>query len=217
MRIDYLIMARALLPPVDESSSKRRFSFRYTSIGMISHAVKTQGVCNIEERGERRRKLTDLAWYSGALYQGIFFHRWSQTQWLELFFIRHTLPPYPSFILRQRTSFIDLFRHLRSHPYSWQVSDLSSHGRRKHLSKAGGEIRLFGRCDAIDCCSTIGFSQDSVRSQWFIGRQASIHVSVCKVDLERAGYCQCIPRVYLDSAKGMYLYICLLIPRILEG
>ncbi|KAI9253817.1 mitochondrial carrier domain-containing protein [Phascolomyces articulosus] len=42
LRIDYLMMARALLPPVDEASSKR-FSFRYTSIGMISHAVKTQG------------------------------------------------------------------------------------------------------------------------------------------------------------------------------
>lgn len=151
MRIDYLIMARALLPPVDESSSKRRFSFRYTSIGMISHAVKTQGVCNIEERGERRRELTDLAWYSGALYQGIFFHRWSQTQWLELFFIRHTLPPYPSFILRQRTSFIDLFRHLRSHPYSWQVSDLSSHGRRKHLSKSwrGNKVVWQVRCNRL--------------------------------------------------------------------
>ncbi|KAI7855978.1 mitochondrial carrier domain-containing protein [Circinella umbellata] len=42
LRIDYLMMARALLPPVDEKSSKR-FSFRYTSIGMISNAVKTQG------------------------------------------------------------------------------------------------------------------------------------------------------------------------------
>ncbi|KAI9492997.1 mitochondrial carrier domain-containing protein [Zychaea mexicana] len=42
LRIDYLMMARALLPPVDEASTKR-FSFRYTSIGMISHAVKKQG------------------------------------------------------------------------------------------------------------------------------------------------------------------------------
>ncbi|KAI8082863.1 mitochondrial carrier domain-containing protein [Halteromyces radiatus] len=40
LRIDYLIMARALLP-IDEAS--KRFSFRYTSIGMITHAVKTRG------------------------------------------------------------------------------------------------------------------------------------------------------------------------------
>ncbi|KAI8333068.1 mitochondrial carrier domain-containing protein [Chlamydoabsidia padenii] len=40
LRVDYLIMARALLP-VDETS--KRFSFRYTSIGMITHAVKTKG------------------------------------------------------------------------------------------------------------------------------------------------------------------------------
>jgi hypothetical protein len=37
-------MARALMP-MDEVSSKR-FSFRYTSIGMITHAVKTKGVNN---------------------------------------------------------------------------------------------------------------------------------------------------------------------------
>ncbi|KAJ8661284.1 hypothetical protein O0I10_003034 [Lichtheimia ornata] len=42
LRVDYLIMARAIMPPLDEASSKR-FSFRYTSIGMISHAVKKQG------------------------------------------------------------------------------------------------------------------------------------------------------------------------------
>ncbi|ORZ03121.1 mitochondrial carrier domain-containing protein [Syncephalastrum racemosum] len=42
LRIDYLMMARAVMPPVDEAAS-RRFSFRYTSIGMISYAVKTQG------------------------------------------------------------------------------------------------------------------------------------------------------------------------------
>ncbi|KAI8890591.1 mitochondrial carrier [Backusella circina FSU 941] len=41
LRVDYLIMARALLP-MDEHSTKR-FSFRYTSIGMITHAVKTKG------------------------------------------------------------------------------------------------------------------------------------------------------------------------------
>ncbi|SAM02601.1 hypothetical protein [Absidia glauca] len=40
LRVDYLVMARALLP-VDETT--KRFSFRYTSIGMISHAVKTKG------------------------------------------------------------------------------------------------------------------------------------------------------------------------------
>ncbi|CAO3632643.1 unnamed protein product [Cunninghamella blakesleeana] len=40
LRVDYLIMARALMP-VDETSKK--FSFRYTSIGMITHAVKTKG------------------------------------------------------------------------------------------------------------------------------------------------------------------------------
>ncbi|ORX62409.1 mitochondrial carrier [Hesseltinella vesiculosa] len=40
LRVDYLIMARALMP-VDENS--KRFSFRYTSIGMITHAVKTHG------------------------------------------------------------------------------------------------------------------------------------------------------------------------------
>jgi hypothetical protein len=34
-------MARALIP-VNETT--KRFSFRYTSIGMISHAVKTKGV-----------------------------------------------------------------------------------------------------------------------------------------------------------------------------
>ncbi|KAI9315653.1 mitochondrial carrier domain-containing protein [Dichotomocladium elegans] len=42
LRVDYLIMARALLPPIDEASSSR-FSFRYTSIGMITNAVKKQG------------------------------------------------------------------------------------------------------------------------------------------------------------------------------
>jgi hypothetical protein len=42
LRVDYLIMARALMP-MDEMSTKR-FSFRYTSIGMITHAVKTKGV-----------------------------------------------------------------------------------------------------------------------------------------------------------------------------
>ncbi|KAL1930912.1 hypothetical protein VTP01DRAFT_10049 [Rhizomucor pusillus] len=42
LRIDYLIMARALMPPVSETNAKR-FSLRYTSIGMISHAVKIQG------------------------------------------------------------------------------------------------------------------------------------------------------------------------------
>ncbi|GAN10549.1 mitochondrial carrier protein [Mucor ambiguus] len=41
LRVDYLIMARALMP-MDDASSKR-FSFRYTSIGMITHAVKTKG------------------------------------------------------------------------------------------------------------------------------------------------------------------------------
>ncbi|CAO3635044.1 unnamed protein product [Cunninghamella echinulata] len=40
LRVDYLIMARALMP-VDETSKK--FSLRYTSIGMITHAVKTKG------------------------------------------------------------------------------------------------------------------------------------------------------------------------------
>ncbi|ORZ15830.1 mitochondrial carrier domain-containing protein [Absidia repens] len=40
LRVDYLIMARALMP-VDETT--KRFSFRYTSIGMITHAVKTKG------------------------------------------------------------------------------------------------------------------------------------------------------------------------------
>ncbi|KAI8332586.1 mitochondrial carrier domain-containing protein [Chlamydoabsidia padenii] len=40
LRVDYLVMARALLPVNDTS---KRFSFRYTSIGMISHAVKTKG------------------------------------------------------------------------------------------------------------------------------------------------------------------------------
>ncbi|KAI8088450.1 mitochondrial carrier domain-containing protein [Thamnidium elegans] len=41
LRVDYLIMARALMP-IDDLSSKK-FSFRYTSIGMITHAVKTKG------------------------------------------------------------------------------------------------------------------------------------------------------------------------------
>ncbi|ORE11216.1 mitochondrial carrier [Rhizopus microsporus var. microsporus] len=41
LRVDYLVMARALMP-VDTANAKR-FSFRYTSIGMISHAVKTKG------------------------------------------------------------------------------------------------------------------------------------------------------------------------------
>ncbi|KAI9481110.1 MAG: mitochondrial carrier domain-containing protein [Benjaminiella poitrasii] len=41
LRVDYLIMARALMP-MDEMSTKK-FSFRYTSIGMITHAVKTKG------------------------------------------------------------------------------------------------------------------------------------------------------------------------------
>ncbi|KAI8068075.1 mitochondrial carrier domain-containing protein [Gongronella butleri] len=40
LRVDYLIMARALMP-LDETA--KRFSFRYTTIGMISHAVKTKG------------------------------------------------------------------------------------------------------------------------------------------------------------------------------
>ncbi|KAI7905615.1 mitochondrial carrier domain-containing protein [Cokeromyces recurvatus] len=42
LRVDYLIMARALMPPMNEMTSKR-FSFRYTSIGMITNAVKTKG------------------------------------------------------------------------------------------------------------------------------------------------------------------------------
>lgn len=42
LRVDYLIMARALMP-IDKANTKR-FSFRYTSIGMITHAVKTKGV-----------------------------------------------------------------------------------------------------------------------------------------------------------------------------
>ncbi|KAI9279816.1 mitochondrial carrier domain-containing protein [Sporodiniella umbellata] len=41
LRVDYLVMARALMP-VNEANAKK-FSFRYTSIGMISHAVKTKG------------------------------------------------------------------------------------------------------------------------------------------------------------------------------
>ncbi|KAG0994974.1 hypothetical protein G6F28_005232 [Rhizopus arrhizus] len=41
LRVDYLVMARALMP-VDDVNAKK-FSFRYTSIGMISHAVKTKG------------------------------------------------------------------------------------------------------------------------------------------------------------------------------
>ncbi|OBZ85763.1 Mitochondrial substrate carrier family protein S [Choanephora cucurbitarum] len=41
LRVDYLIMARALMPMDDVAT--RRFSFRYTSIGMITHAVKTKG------------------------------------------------------------------------------------------------------------------------------------------------------------------------------
>ncbi|KAI8979490.1 mitochondrial carrier domain-containing protein [Mycotypha africana] len=41
LRVDYLVMARALMP-IDTASVKR-FSFRYTSIGMITHAVKTKG------------------------------------------------------------------------------------------------------------------------------------------------------------------------------
>lgn len=40
LRVDYLVMARALMP-VDETM--KRFSFRYTSIGMITNAVKAQG------------------------------------------------------------------------------------------------------------------------------------------------------------------------------
>jgi len=40
LRVDYLVMARALMP-VDETT--KRFSFRYTSIGMITNAVKAQG------------------------------------------------------------------------------------------------------------------------------------------------------------------------------
>ncbi|CAO0796133.1 unnamed protein product [Mucor circinelloides] len=41
LRVDYLIMARALTPM--DAASAKRFSFRYTSIGMITHAVKTKG------------------------------------------------------------------------------------------------------------------------------------------------------------------------------
>jgi hypothetical protein len=41
-------MARALMP-MDDASSKR-FSFRYTSIGMITHAVKTKGVKKKKKR-----------------------------------------------------------------------------------------------------------------------------------------------------------------------
>ncbi|KAI7862729.1 mitochondrial carrier domain-containing protein [Spinellus fusiger] len=41
LRVDYLIMARALMP-VDIATSGR-FSLRYTSAGMIFHAVKTRG------------------------------------------------------------------------------------------------------------------------------------------------------------------------------
>ncbi|KAI8079553.1 mitochondrial carrier domain-containing protein [Gilbertella persicaria] len=41
LRVDYLIMARALMPM--DSTTTKRFSFRYTSIGMITHAVKTKG------------------------------------------------------------------------------------------------------------------------------------------------------------------------------
>ncbi|CAO3679783.1 unnamed protein product [Umbelopsis ramanniana] len=40
LRVDYLVMARALMP-VNEST--KRFSFRYTSIGMITNAVRAQG------------------------------------------------------------------------------------------------------------------------------------------------------------------------------
>ncbi|KAG2178471.1 hypothetical protein INT44_001623 [Umbelopsis vinacea] len=40
LRVDYLVMARALMP-VNETN--KRFSFRYTSIGMITNAVKAQG------------------------------------------------------------------------------------------------------------------------------------------------------------------------------
>ncbi|KAL1922337.1 uncharacterized protein VTP21DRAFT_9876 [Calcarisporiella thermophila] len=43
MRVDYLQTARALMPPTDPSKRQKRFSLRYTSVGMISHAVKTQG------------------------------------------------------------------------------------------------------------------------------------------------------------------------------
>lgn len=37
--------------PVDDVNAKK-FSFRYTSIGMISHAVKTKGV-NIDKLNNR--------------------------------------------------------------------------------------------------------------------------------------------------------------------
>ncbi|KAG2172039.1 hypothetical protein INT43_001516 [Umbelopsis isabellina] len=40
LRVDYLVMARALMPAHETT---KRFSFRYTSIGMISNAVKAQG------------------------------------------------------------------------------------------------------------------------------------------------------------------------------
>ncbi|CAG8537360.1 337_t:CDS:2 [Paraglomus occultum] len=39
LRVDYLLMARAILPPPTNS----RFSFQSTSLGMISHAVKHYG------------------------------------------------------------------------------------------------------------------------------------------------------------------------------
>ncbi|RUP50541.1 mitochondrial carrier domain-containing protein [Jimgerdemannia flammicorona] len=41
LRVDYMVMARAIMPI--DNATKRRFSFRYTYLGMLANAVKLQG------------------------------------------------------------------------------------------------------------------------------------------------------------------------------
>ncbi|CAG8549622.1 3699_t:CDS:2 [Gigaspora margarita] len=41
LRVDYLVMARAIMPPPSENAKK--FSFHHTNLGMISNAVKLHG------------------------------------------------------------------------------------------------------------------------------------------------------------------------------
>lgn len=132
------MMARALLPPVDEKSSKR-FSFRYTSIGMISNAVKTQGVSWEPPRSKKNDRLKERANMqkfklyilftlknycenSGILYLVIFYHHYLQTQWSGQSYIQHILLLFLCFIKLLRFNFIDHFRLHLFHPYSWLVS-----------------------------------------------------------------------------------------------
>lgn len=58
-------MARALMPPVSETNAKR-FSLRYTSIGMISHAVKIQGVGQFDVM--HQKSLVSDKWQLVELY-----------------------------------------------------------------------------------------------------------------------------------------------------